>query len=238
MKAIIFSRVSTMIQDLGQQEQALLQAARADGFKDEDIITISEHESGVKNDITERLGISKAKEAIMSQDIKILYAFELSRIARRLDVFYDFRKFLIDHKVQLKILNPKVQLLTEDGEIDENFSLVFSIFASLAEQEARLMQARFKRGKEKLRNNHLYSGAGVPFGYTVNKDKEYVIKEDEAELIRDIFKMYQEMTIRDIAKELVLTGRYDGSITSAQTLIRNILHREYYTGRTSRDHGL
>ena len=138
MKAIIFSRVSTMIQDLEQQETTLYQAAKADGFKDEDIITISEHESAVKNDISERLGISKAKEAIKNQKVKVIYAFELSRIARRLDVFYEFRKFLIENRVQLKILNPKVQLLTEEGDIDENFSLVFSIFASLAEQEARL----------------------------------------------------------------------------------------------------
>ncbi len=237
MKAIIFSRVSTMIQDLEQQETTLYQAAKADGFKDEDIITISEHESAVKNDISERLGISKAKEAIKNQKVKVIYAFELSRIARRLDVFYEFRKFLIENKVQLKILNPKVQLLTEDGEIDENFSLVFSIFASLAEQEARLMQARFKRGKEKLREKHLYAGGDIPFGYTVNKDKEYVIKEDEAELIRDIYEMYKTMTVRDIAKELVLTGRYDGAINSAQTLIRNILHREYYTGRESSYNG-
>ena len=237
MKAIIFSRVSTMIQDLEQQENTLYQAAKADGFNDEDIIAISEHESAVKNDMSSRLGLTKAKEIILSQDIKILYAFELSRIARRLDVFYEFRKFLIDNKVQLKILNPKVCLLNEAGEIDENFSLVFSIFASLAEQEARLMQARFKRGKEKLREKHLYSGGDIPFGYTVNKDKEYVIKEDEAEIIRDIYKMYQTMTIRDIAKELVLSGRYDGSINSAQTLIRNILHREYYTGRESSYNG-
>ena len=237
MKAIIFSRVSTMIQDLQQQEQALLEAAKEDGFKDEDIIMISEHESAVKNDISERLGISKAKEAILSQDIKILYAFELSRIARRLDVFYEFRKFLIDHKVQLKIINPKVCLLNEAGEIDENFTLVFSIFASLAEQEARLMQARFKRGKQKLRDNHLWTGAGIPYGYAVNKNKEYIIKEDEAEIIREIFSMYETMTVVDIAKELVMSGKYDGSVNSAQVMVRNILHREYYTGRETNYNG-
>lgn len=237
MKAIIFSRVSTMVQDLEQQEQALLQAAKADGFKDKDIIMISEHESAVKNDISERLGISKAKEAILSQDIKILYAFELSRIARRLDVFYEFRKFLIDHKVQLKILNPKVCLLNDAGEIDENFTLVFSIFASLAEQEARLMQARFKRGKQKLRDNHLWTGAGIPYGYTVNKNKEYIVKEDEAEVIRDIFKMYDTMTIVEIAKELVLSGRYEGSVNSVQVVVRNILNREYYSGKESNYNG-
>ena len=237
MKAIIFSRVSTMIQDLQQQEQALLEAAKADGFKDSDIITISEHESAVKNDISERLGISKAKEAIQNQDVKVIYAFELSRIARRLDVFYEFRKFLVDNKVQLKIINPKVCLLNEAGEIDENFTLVFSIFASLAEQEARLMQARFKRGKQKLRDNHLWVGAGIPFGYTVNKNKEYVIKEDEAEIIREIFSMYETMTVVDIAKELVMSGKYDGSVNSAQVMVRNILHREYYTGRETNYNG-
>lgn len=230
MKAIVFSRVSTMIQDLEQQEQVLLQTARADGFKDEDIISISEHESAVKNDISERLGLSKAKQAIETQDVKVIYAFELSRIARRLDVFYDFRKFLIDHKVQLKIVNPKVQLLTEDGEIDENFSLVFSIFASLAEQEARLMQARFKRGKQKLREQNLFTGGKVCFGYTVNKDKEFVINEEERDIVVRIFKMYETMTISDIAKELVLDGTFNQNINSVQTMVRTILHREFYTG--------
>ena len=230
MKAIIFSRVSTMVQDLEQQEQVLLEAAKADGFKDEDIITISEHESAVKNDMSERLGLTKAKDAILSQDIKIIYVFELSRIARRLDVFYDFRKFLIDHKVQLKILNPKVCLLDEAGNIDENFSLVFSIFASLAEQEARLMQARFKRGKQKLIEQNLYPGGKIPFGYTVNQNKEYVILEEERDIVVRIFKMYETMTISDIAKELVFDGTFNKNINSVQTMVRTVLHREYYTG--------
>ena len=49
MKAIIFARVSTMTQDLEQQEQVLFQTAKKDGYSDNDIIVISEHESAVKN---------------------------------------------------------------------------------------------------------------------------------------------------------------------------------------------
>ena len=214
MKAVIFARVSTMIQNLEQQETVLLETAKQDGFKDEDIITISEHESAVKNDISERLGLTKAKEAILTQNVKVIYAFELSRIARRLDVFYEFRKFLIENKVQLKIMNPKVNLLDDNGNIDENFTLVFSIFASLAEQEARLMQARFKRGKQRLADQHLYCGGRVPFGYAVNENKEFVINEEEANIIRRIFRMYDTMTIYDIAKELVFDGTFDKSVNN------------------------
>lgn len=230
MKAIIFARVSTANQDLEQQEQVLLQTAKSDGYSDKNIIIISEHESGVKNDISERLGITKAKEAIEQGDVEVIYAFELSRIARRLDVFYDFRKYLIEHKIQLKIINPKVSLLDDKGEIDENFSLVFSIFASLAEQEARLLQARMKRGKDKAKKENRYTGGQIPFGYYVNKEHKFVIKEDERDIVRRIFNDYQTKTVVDIAKDLVFEGLVKTNVNSTASLVRNILHRKEYIG--------
>ena len=230
MKAIIFARVSTANQDLEQQEQVLFQTAKSDGYTDENIIVISEHESGVKNDISERLGITKAKQAIELGDVEVIYAFELSRIARRLDVFYDFRKYLIEHKIQLKIINPKVSLLDENGNIDENFSLVFSIFASLAEQEARLLQARMKRGKDKAKKENRYTGGQIPFGYYVDKDHKFVIKEDEGDIVRRIFHDYQTKTVVDIAKDLVFEGLVKTNVNSTASLVRNILHRKEYIG--------
>ena len=232
MKAIIFSRVSTLSQDLEQQEQVLFQTAKSEGYKDSDIIFISEHESGVKNDISERLGLSRAKDAIAQGDVEVIYAFELSRIARRLDVFYDFRKFLIENKVQLKIMNPRVNLLTESGEIDENFTLVFSIFASLAEQEARLMQSRFKRGKAKLKSENKYTGGSIIYGYSANKNHEYIINEEQAAIIRRIFTEYQTRTVVDIAKDMVFENILPtATVNSTATLIRHILHREEYYGK-------
>lgn len=237
MKAIIFARVSTLTQDLEQQEQVLLQTAKNDGYSDKNIIIISEHESGVKNDISERLGLAKAKEAIEQGNVEVIYAFELSRIARRLDVFYEFRNYLIEKKVQLKIINPQVCLLDKNGNIDENFSLVFSIFASLAEQEARLMQARMARGKAKARKENRYTGGQVPFGYSVDKDHNYIIKEDDAALVRRIFNDYRTKTVVEIAKDLVFEGLVKTTVNSTGSLIRNILHRKLYYGEEATMNG-
>ena len=236
-KVILLSRISTGLQDIEQQTKVLINYAHTLGYKDSDLITIEDTESAVKLSEEERNGLNKLKSYILSTQISDVIVYELSRIARTPKVLYSIRDFLIEHHVQLHVINPQFKLLKTDGTIDESANVIFSLFCSMAENEGYLRKQRFARGKTKLRNENKYTGGSVPFGYTVNSDKDFIIKEDEAQLIRDIYKMYQTMTIRDIANELILTGRYDGNINSVQTLIRNILHREYYTGKRSSYNG-
>lgn len=236
-KVILLSRISTGLQDIEQQTKVLINYAHNLGYKDSDLISIEDTESAVKLSEEERNGLNKLKSYILSTQISDVIVYELSRIARTPKVLYSIRDFLIEHHVQLHVINPQFKLLKSDGTIDESANVIFSLFCSMAENEGYLRKQRFARGKTKLRNENKYTGGSVPFGYTVNSDKDFIIKEDEAQLIRDIYKMYQTMTIRDIANELILTGRYDGNINSVQTLIRNILHREYYTGKRSSYNG-
>ena len=53
-KCICLSRVSTGIQDLDQQTDKLLAAAKSNGFSDDDIIKIEDIESGIKLSEEER----------------------------------------------------------------------------------------------------------------------------------------------------------------------------------------
>lgn len=232
-KVCLFARVSTTLQDLSSQEQALLDAAHRDGIKDEDIIIISEQESAVKNSIEERIGLTKAKQAVLYEGVKTIYCYELSRIARRLDVFYEFRKFLVDNQVQLKVLNPQVNLLNDSGEIDENFSLVFSIFASLAEQETRLLKARLKRGKIKHANENKFVGGRCLLGYYYDTDKRFKINEKESAIVRRIFTEYidEDKTMVDIARDLVLDGTYTNTVNSARMMVERTLNNESYYGK-------
>lgn len=70
------------------------------------------------------------------------------------------------------------------------------------------------------------------FGYTVNKDKEFVILEKEGDIVRRIFEDYQTKIITDIAKDLVLEGLLpNATVNSAATLVRSVLHRELYYGK-------
>lgn len=231
-KAILFSRVSTDAQNLDTQEHVLLDAAKKDGYTEDDLIIISESESGIKKSIKERIGISKAKQVIETQDVNAIYCFELSRIARRLDVFAEFRKYLIDKKIQLKILNPAVNLLDENGEVDDNFSLVFSIFASLAESEARLLKQRTTRGRLHKAKQNKFIGGSIYFGYKRDKNDNFIIDENQASVIRRIFDEYIEnnKSMRQIGVDLILDGTISMTVSSARCYVQRILHSDCYCG--------
>lgn len=231
-KIILLSRVSTGLQDLEQQTEQLINYAKAIGYQEEDFIVIEDKESAVKLSEEERQGLNKMKEAIATYPVKDVVIYELSRLSRVPKILYSVRDFLVEHNVQLHILNPHIKLLKQDGTIDESANVIFSLFCSLAENEGYLRKQRFARGKAKLRNENKFIGGNMMFGYTVNKDKEFIILEKEGNIVRRIFNEYQTKTIVDIAKDLVLEGLMpNANVNSAATLVRAILHRELYYGK-------
>lgn len=231
-KVVLLSRVSTGLQDLEQQTQQLIKYAKSIGYSETDFIILEDKESAVKLSEEERNGLNRLKENILKYPVKDVVVYELSRIARVPKILYSIRDFLLEHKVQLHILNPQIKLLKQDGTLDESANVIFSLFCSLSENEGFLRKQRFARGKAKLRSENKYTGGSVMFGYAVNKDLEFVIKEDEASIVRRIFDEYQTKIITDIAKDLVLEGVLkNATVNSASTLVRSILHRELYYGK-------
>lgn len=102
-KVVVLSRVSTGIQDLEQQTQKLIQAAKSLGYQEEDFIIIEDHESAVCLSEEERNGLNKLKESIINFPVKDVIVHELSRIARVPKILYSIRDFLIEHNVQLHV---------------------------------------------------------------------------------------------------------------------------------------
>ena len=91
-------------------------------------------ESGVLLSEEERIGLTRMKECIKKDpDINSVYVFEVSRLSRNQDVIYSVRKFLIDHQIQLVVLNPKMTLFDKNGNVDQSTNLVFSVFSALSE---------------------------------------------------------------------------------------------------------
>ena len=74
------------------------------------------------------------------------------------------------------------------------------------------------------RRDGQYCGGKPPYGYTVDKDKKYIINENQAETVRNIFEWYiGGMSISQIQLKLNNPGLdYDK--------IRRILNNEKYTG--------
>ena len=230
-KCICLSRVSTGIQDLDQQTDKLLSAAKSNGYNDDDIIVIEDVESGIKLSEEERYGLNKLKSYVNAGGIDIVIVYELSRLGRRPDVLYRIRDFLIQHRVQLQCLNPSFKILNPDGTIDENSSILFSLFGSLAESEMRIKKARFKRGRQKKASENKFIGGSVCYGYKYDSNKNFYIDENEASVVRRIFNDYSEgKLMADIARELINEGLVDLPMRSCQAFVQRTLHNQSYIG--------
>lgn len=230
---ICLSRVSTGIQDLDQQTDKLIEAAKSAGYDDNSIILIEDTESGIKLSEEERYGLNKLRAEVAKGGVDLVIVFELSRLGRRPDVLYSVRDFLIKHKVQLQVLNPAFLMLKQDGTLDENSNILFSLFSGLAENEMTIKKARFKRGRAKKAADNRFIGGGILYGYECNSEKKFLIKEDEAAIVRRIFNEYIEdnKTFTDIARGLVLDGTYKNTMTSCRMFVERTLNNESYYGK-------
>lgn len=190
-KAIVFSRVSTLSQDIVQQEDEVLKEALKDGYDEKSIITISYKESAIKLSLQEREGLQDLLNYINTDpDINCVYVYEISRISRRPADLYQIRDLLVSKGIQLVVIKPYLKLLDIDGNISQAALLLFSIFGSLAESEMMIKRERLNRGKEAKKKQGCFVGGKILFGYTTDKDKHIIIDKEKSEIVKRIYSMY------------------------------------------------
>lgn len=227
-KAILLVRVSTEKQNFDEQEKQIYNLAIADGFKDNEIIPIAEKESGIKLSEDERKGLNRLKEEIAKGDVSTVYVWEVSRIGRKKKVIFSIVELLQTHNIQLIVKEPSIRLLNDDGTINEGAETILTLFAQMAESEMRNKQARYHRTKKANSLKGKWNGGkNVKFGYTLDADNYYIIDENEANIVREIYKMYinNDMSQRQILFELQSRG-----IECTQDRVRRILQDVGYTG--------
>lgn len=242
-KAILLVRVSTTKQSFDEQEKQVYNMAIADGYTDDDIIIIAEKESGIKLTEEQRKGLNRMKEVIATENVAVVYAWEISRIARKKKVLFSILEYLTECKIQLAIYEPNIRLLNDDKTINDASETIFTLFAQMAESEMRTKVARWTRTKKAMAEQGKWTGGNKPhFGYSVDKEtKKYIINEDEAKVIRMIFDLYvnSNMGYNRIARELAQRGykmsrNVIGKIVSDPTFtgkhqdVRTIKGKKYY----------
>lgn len=227
-KAILLVRVSTSIQSLDEQTANLIVYAKSKGYLEENLIIIEDKESAIKLSEEERNGLNQMKEFIAGDSsIDAVFCWELSRLFRQQKTGYSLREYFITNHIQLFCYSPAFQLLTDNRqEVDGSGSIVFALFAEMADSEMRNKKARFKRTKIRNARDGKFSGGFRKFGYDVDKDGYYVINEVEADLVRLVFDLYESgLSIQKINKEIVSRG-----LTPYKFKTQSILYSEAYTG--------
>jgi len=236
-KAICLVRVSTTEQNTESQREEVIEFAMKDGFKAKDILVIEDKESGYCLKEDERNGLNAMKEAIEdpSNDIKCVYAWEMSRIARRLSIVISIKEYLESKNINLKTKKESISLFDTDGKKNSFGDLIFANLGYFAEMERNTMIERMMRTKKVNTEKGMKIINKCRYGYSVDKDNYFIVDEEEAKVIRHIFKMYltNNYSCEDIAKELnekgiVYTSSKDGKFTRKE--INRILTFLPYSG--------
>ena len=212
-KVILLVRVSTFKQEIEAQKRELQELAIADGWKQRDLIIIEGvGASAIKlNDIYLQ-EMEQLYKTIEENEIGAVYAWEISRIGRNEEILMKFKNFLINHNVQLVIKNPSLRLLNADGSVNKGVELAFSLFATMSKQEMELKQERFRRAKERNKAEGKYNGGRIKLGYRLDKNKYFIIDEEKAQLVRNIFEWFVNdgLSQKKIHERLLDMGIFQG----------------------------
>jgi DNA invertase Pin-like site-specific DNA recombinase len=135
----------------------------------------------------------------------------------------------------LKEYGTEVWFETENiSSMDPKIEFVISVIAGMAQEESRIIsenitwsyQKRFTNGVTPMNTAKL-------LGYERDENKQIIINEDEAKVVRLIFELYSnDKSLYDIAKHLSSMGlkTKSGNVNYYEFAVSRILDNEKYTG--------
>ncbi|WP_026495415.1 recombinase family protein [Butyrivibrio sp. WCD3002] len=227
LNAVIYARVST--ENDSQKESCGHQVALAEAF-------LSKHpnirllETYVDDGITAVLANNRPQYKLMRQriakgDVDIIITKALSRLNRNQSNALSLRDLLIEHETTVFTL--------EDNHLndfeDMNCDMMHSVQSVMNEHYSRSLSASLHRYNDVRYNSKELAARNITFGYGWNKDaKDVFIKEEEAEIIKWLFKhyVYQNETPASLRRALKAKG-----ISVCERTVINYITDERYIGK-------
>lgn len=170
-----------------------------------------------------REGFNGMIEDCMAGKIDMVITKSISRFARNTIDCLKYVRQLKEKNIAIIFEKENINTLEASGE------LLLTIMASLAQQESASLsqnvklglQFRYQDGKVQVNHNHF-------LGYTKDEEGNLIIDEEEAKIVRRIFREYLEgASFRDIANGLerdkIKTGgkRYKWHLSTIQGILQN-----------------
>ena len=226
MKCIVFVRTSTTRQEIESQIKETVEYAKSLEF-DEYIILKKQGASAYKVNKEYQLMIEHLKETIENDpDIKAVVCWHLNRLARNAQQAMDIEDFLVQKKVQLYVKEPALKLLNDDGTLNPNAELVFSVFSVINKQQAEELQAKSHRAKVRDREAKKFLGGKVLLGYSVNTDTKHMVPDDSAKIVLEMFELYSsgKYSFSGLAQEIYERR----GLKLPKYRVAQILHQSHY----------
>jgi len=185
VKVVIYSRVSTTVQDYERQISDCQAYCQNNGY----IIVKSfqEKESGkkkVRKELTAMLNYFKS-----NTDVKQLTISELSRLGRTNEVLNTIET-LNKLGVNLHTLKDNRNTLKPDGSVDSETNLFMTIMSGINSSELITQKYRVSSGLlQSAKIGHAGGSAVIPYGFYKDDKKMLLVDEGEAVTVRQIFEM-------------------------------------------------
>jgi DNA invertase Pin-like site-specific DNA recombinase len=208
LKVVIYSRVSTNVQEYDRQVNDLKTFATKQGYNV--INTFAEKISGAKKNEERKELIKMIKFCFNNQIDKVLIS-ELSRLGRNTLEVLKAVELLNESKISLFICNLGIETLNIDKEVSISSKLMITLLAEFASMERTQIQQRMKSGYD----NHRAKGGRVGRNKGTTKSDE-TLKTEHKDIIKHLKK---GLSLNNIMK---ITGKSKPTIIKIKKIISEL----------------
>lgn len=210
IKAAIYARVSTgsdlQAKSLDIQMESIQEICRLKGYE---VVKIYEEKAKSGTNIRRRsqyremmhdcglnfMQVNEGTDQFVTTKRDPLYGIifvkDASRFSRNITEAIETIKRLIEMKVNVNFVNLGIDTLS-DGDWEDRLTMAFM----MANSESRVTSRRIKSSLRHRANSKIYNPSKPPYGYTKIKNDDGTVKfeiiEEQAEIVRRIFKEYLE----------------------------------------------
>ena len=189
-----------------------------------------------------RPDLQKLLDDIRARKIDVIVVYKVDRLTRSLADFAKLVELFDTHGVSFVLVTQQFNTTTSMGRLTLNVLLSFAQF----EREVTSERIRDKIAASKRKG--LWVGGTLPLGYEM-KDGKIAIVEEEAELVRSIFRRYLELgTVNELLRDLkernirtktrqLSTGATRGGIPFGRGALYYLLSNHFYVGDSSSTRG-
>jgi site-specific DNA recombinase len=241
VRCAIYTRVSTEhgldqeFNSLDAQYEAAQAYIKSQAHAGWTLIRSRYDDGGYSGGSTDRPDLQRLLDDIRARKIDVIVVYKVDRLTRSLADFAKLVELFDAHGVSFVSVTQQFNTTTSMGRLTLNVLLSFAQF----EREVTSERIRDKIAASKRKG--LWVGGTLPLGYAM-KDDKIAIVEEEAELVRSIFRRYLELggvneLLRDLRDRnirtktrLLSTGATRGGIPFGRGALYYVLSNHFYIG--------
>jgi site-specific DNA recombinase len=241
VRCAVYTRVSTEhgldqeFNSLDAQYEAASAYIKSQAHAGWTLIRSRYDDGGYSGGSTDRPDLQKLLDDIRGRKIDVIVVYKVDRLTRSLADFAKLVELFDAHGVSFVSVTQQFNTTTSMGRLTLNVLLSFAQF----EREVTSERIRDKIAASKRKG--LWVGGNLPLGYEM-KDSKIAIVEEEAELVRSIFRRYLQLgSVNELLRDLkerniqtrtkqLSTGATRGGIPFGRGTLYYLLSNHFYIG--------